>query len=305
MKRIIWLITCVVVSVGLVVTVRAFRSAQHSRVLVSEFESQSKKLDAEIHAAREQLATHTHTAEVLLADLQQAQNQKEKLGSLAIATPPPVSKGLTATSRRELSDLLEKNPDLRALFKQSFKANLAPSYQSLYTKAHLSPQQIDNFEEFMTEAEQDRLDLLAAAKTQGLAANDPALAQMRQQADEKLQSAQKEILGDAGYQELQRFNRQRPLRNFTASLAGLVAQSGEPLAAPQCDQLLDILSSTSHQYLTGGRAELMTVDPKIVIQEAKPILTQVQFSALQANANFLELMKLSVQFYQQKKAAAK
>jgi hypothetical protein len=204
-----------------------------------------------------------------------------------------------------LSDLLEKNPDLRALFKQSFKANLAPSYQSMYASAHLSPEQIDRFEELMTEAEQDRLDLQAAAKTQGLATNDPTLAKTRQQAEEKLQSAQREILGDTGYQELERWNRQRPLRGFTSLLANLVAPSGEPLTAPQCDQLLDILSRTSSQYQAGGQADILTVDSKLAVQEAKPLLTPIQFSALQANANIVELKKLQDQFFRQKKTAAK
>ena len=157
----------------------------------------------------------------------------------------------------------------------------------------------------MTEAEEDRLDVQTTTKAQGLAQNDPAFAKMRQQAEEKLQSAQKEILGDAGYLSLQQYNRLQPLLVFTTSVASDLAYAGNPLSAPQVDLLLDVLGNASNQYQTGGRADPVTVDSKRVLQQAEQTLTPIQFAAVQATTNQIELMKLQKQFYQQKKTDVK
>jgi hypothetical protein len=299
MKRIILVTTVALVSVGLIVAALKYRSARHAHDLASTRSDQGKGLDAEIAKTRDYLATRIHKAEEMQVALQQAQHQKVPTAKTLAESKAP------AQPRRDMADLMETNPSLRALFRQSFRANLGLQFQPFYDRAHLSPEQIEKFESLMTDAEQDKIDLRAAAKTQGLATNDPSLAKMRQQAYEKLQSAQKEILGDAGYQELQRYDRLQPLLGFTTSFGSLVAQTGNPLTASQCDLLLDVLSNASSQYQSGGRADLTTIDSKHVLQQAELILTPIQFAALQANANMIELTKLRAQFFQQKKAAAK
>ena len=270
-------------------------------ITASELANDGKRLAAEIADVRQRLTTRTHEEEDLGAALRQAQIQNGKLSSAPAVNAQPTSK----PPRRDLSDLMEADPALRTLFKQSFRSNLGLQFQLLYDRAHLSSEQIERFEALMTDAEQDRLDLQAATKAQGLAANDPALSKMRQQTEEKLQSAQKEILGDAGYLLLQQYNRQKPLLALTTSVASPVAYTGTPLSAPQVDQLLEVLSNASSQYQTGGRADLTTIDSKRVLQNAERIFTPNQFVALQANSNMIELSKLREQFYQQKKADVK
>jgi len=293
MKRFIWIVTGIVVSASLIVAGLSFRSTQRSRSAICELTERNKRLADEIAYARRRLATRTHEAETFRSSLQQAQSQKEHLSSTGAPKPP----------RQDLADLMEANPALRTLFKQSFRANLGLQFLPWYGRAHLSSEQIEKFEELMTEAEQDRLDLQAIAKAQGLTPKDPSLAKTRQQTDEKLQSAQREILGDAGYQSLQQYNRLQPLLGFTTSFGNLVAYTGTPLSAPQVDQLLDVLGNASNQYQTGGNADLVTIDSKRVVQQAEQFLTPAQFAALQANTNHIELAKLLNQFYEQKKAA--
>jgi hypothetical protein len=305
MKRIIWLVTGIAVSISLIVAVLSLRTAQRSLSVASELANQNKRLAAEIADASQRLAARIRDEETLRSSLQQAQSQKEQLSSAGDAKALATSKAPVQPPRRDLADLMEANPALRTLFKQSFRANLGLRFLSWYKKAHVSPEQIERFEVLMTDAEQDKVDLQAAAKTQGLMANDPSLANVRQQAAEKLRKAQKEILGDASYQSLLQDGRLRPLEGFTMSFASLVAYAGTPVSAPQIDQLLDVLGNASSQYQTGGRANLSTIDTKRMLQQAEPILTPVQYAALKANTNHIELSKLSDQFYQQKKAAAK
>lgn len=296
MKRTVWILTGTIIFTGLIVTWTNMRSAQRTRHMAVELSKRNKSLETKIAAAREQLASHAKDEQNLQTALQEAQARKEPASS-------PTQK--PAPARREMADLMETRPALRALFKQSSRANLILSYQPFYDAAHLSPEQINKFEELMTESEQDKLDLQAAAKAQGLSAKDPALAKMRQLSDEKLQSAQKEILDDAGYQELQRYNRQRPLSGFATSLASLMAYNGDPITAQQCRQLLDALSSASSQFQSGGRVEIGTITTPLVIQQAGQILSPGQLALLQANSNIIVLSKLRDQFYQQKKTVAK
>jgi len=157
----------------------------------------------------------------------------------------------------------------------------------------------------MTEAEQDKLDLNASAKAQGLAAGDPALKKMWQQNDEKLRSAQKEILGETGYQELQRYNRQEPLLSFTTMFALLTSETSTPFTSSQSGKLLNALSTASPSYQNGGNADLTTIDIPSALAQAKQVLSPNQYAALETNFSGLELWKLKEQYYQQKKSAAK
>jgi len=296
MKRFIWIVTGITVSASLIAAMLSFRSAQRSGIAASELANHNKHLSVEIDDARQRLAARTHDVETLL---QQVQSLKEPLVSAGPAKPqlqPP---------RRELADLMEANPALRTLFRQSFRANLGMQFLPWYNRAHLSSEQTEKFEALLTDAEQDRLDLEAAAKTQGLAVDDPSLESVRKQANEKSQSAFKEILGDAGLQSLYQYTRLQPLQGFTMGFARQLARAGNPLSTPQVDQLLDALGNSSNRYQTGGRVGLATIDSKRALQQAELILTPSQFEAFQANANEIELMKLQKQFYQQKKTDAK
>jgi len=296
MKRFIWIVTGITVSASLIAAMLSFRSAQRSGIAASELANHNKHLAVEIDDARQRLAARTHDVETLL---QQVQSLKEPLVSAGPAKPqlqPP---------RRELADLMEANPALRTLFRQSFRANLGMQFLPWYNRAHLSSEQTEKFEALLTDAEQDRLDLEAAAKTQGLAVDDPSLESVRKQANEKMQSAFKEILGDASLQSLHQYTRLQPLQGFTMGFARQLARAGNPLSTPQVDQLLDALGHSSNQYQTGGRVGLTTIDSKRMLQQAERILTPIQFAALQANANQIELVKLQKQFYQQKKTDAK
>jgi len=305
MKRLIWILTGIAISASLIVAIVSFRSAQRSGTAASELANHNKHLAAEIADALQRLALRTQDEEALRLSLQQARSKKEQSSPAAGAKSQAASTAPLEPPRRDLADLMDANPALRTLFKQSVRANLGMQYLPWYGRAHLSSVQIEKFEDLMTEAEQDRLDVQTESRAQGLAPNDPAVAKMQQQAEKKLQSAQKEILGDAGYLSLQQYNRLQPLVGFTTSVASDLAYAGNPLSAPQVDLLLDVLGNASNQYQTGGRADPVTVDSKRVLQQAEQTLTPIQFAAVQATTNQIELMKLQKQFYQQKKTDVK
>jgi hypothetical protein len=200
---------------------------------------------------------------------------------------------------------METRPSLRALFQQSTRANLKLEYLLFYDAAHLTPEQIDKFEELTIESKQDALDLQATAKAQNLAANDPLLAKIKQESDEKHQKAQKEVLGEDGYEVLQRYDRQKGLSGFATFMDSTLAYEGIPMTASQCRQLFDAFSNASPQFQAGGRADIGTVDTSRAILEARRIFSPEQFAVLQPHLRMIELSKLSAEFFRQKKAAAK
>jgi len=294
MKRIVWISVTVLVAASLFIAIQLFFTARNARSLATELHNKDNRLTEQIIAARARLAAATR--ESVPPPPAQARTNTATPHPTATAKPAP---------RRDLADLMEANPALRRLFQQSFRANLGLRFRPFYNVAQLSPEEIDKFEALMTEAEQDKLDLPASAKTQGLGANDPALKKMWQQNDEKLQNTQKEILGEAGYQELQRYNRQEPLLYFNTMLAFLASETSTPLTASQCEKLQKVLSDASPTYQNGGKADLSTIDIPLAMVQAKQVLSPNQYAALDADFSGVVLCKLMDQFYQQKAATAK
>ena len=296
MKRMIWVITAAAIVLSLSVTAVDFGAARRTRAEAAELTRRSEKLEAEIRQARQQLADRMREGEDLGAALRQAVAQKEKpspgLASIAESIPP----------RRPVGELMQVDPAINALVKQSLRAELMLYGGRFYAKARLSPAQIERLQDLKLDAELGKIDLYATAKSQGLADNDPALARMRKEAQERLESAEKELLGDAAFAELKRSESQQPLTNFVMQVARL-APIEEPLTPAQCDQLIDALSNASSQFQKGGAPELSTMDPTVVLQQAAQILTPVQFAALRTIANHIELQQLNRQFFRQKKQA--
>lgn len=294
MKRIIWVITAAAIVLSLSVGVLNFGAARRAEAEAVELARRIEKLDAEIRRARQQLADSVGEGEDLGGALRQTVAQKEK------STPAPE----LAPPLRPLGDLMQADPAMNALVKQWLRAELMLYGRRFYAKAGLSPAQIEKLQDLKLDAELEKIDLYATAKSQGLADNDPVLAKARKDADGRLRSAEKELLGEATFEEMRRAERQLPLTNFVMQVARL-APIEEPLTPAQCDQLLDTLINASSQHQKGGVPDLSTVDPKIVTQQMAKILTPVQFTALRTLTNHIELQKFNSQFFQEKKAAAK
>lgn len=297
MKRPLWIALGLVAAVSLVVAGWSFRSAQRARAAEAELARDRRALDTESAQLHRQLAARREEMERLSTALRE---DRTPPGTPSPAPAAPAS----AAPRRELADLLQADPALRALFRQSTRAELAMRFRPLYLHAQLSPAQIEKFEELMTDAEQGRLDLQAAAKAQGLAANDPALAGLRRSAADELARAQRETLGEEGFQVLQRVDRQEGMVQLLTQVARL-APVEQPLTPTQYQQLLDRFTQASSRYQKGGPVVISELDPEQVTQLSRQVLTPEQFAAMRTQTTHLELQRFMTQFYREKKAAAK
>jgi hypothetical protein len=295
MKTILGIVTTLVVIAALTVAWKSFNSAQRARAAREDLSVKRTRLTADLGVVQRQIEGSNRDEAELRRALQQAQPKPEKS-----AVPPAPSKpAAPSQSGRDLSALMESHPELRAMFKQSFQANLGLRYLPFYRTANLSPDQIQKFETAMTEAEQDRIDLQAIAKTQGLANSDPAIAKLRQQSEEKLKAAQSEALGDAGYQQLLDYKRKEPLIGFVQGAVGLSASTPNPFTAAQAEQMLNTLASASASYQTGTAANVANVDWPKALRELQTVLPPAQFASVKANSKNGEVLLLMNKFYQQ------
>ena len=151
----------------------------------------------------------------------------------------------------------------------------------------------------MAENELQRLDLRATAFEQKLAESGPLITALRQQQENKLTAAQRALMGESGYHQLQQFGRVQPLVGLAREVASLVANTSEPLTASQHEQLLYIMANASGKYQAGGNANATSIDWSQAMPQAARILSPAQLVALRASSRIAETMKLVKQFYRQ------
>jgi hypothetical protein len=227
----------------------------------------------------------------------------------AIAEPRPAVITLDAQkaaamdiiARTPFGDIvLEKNPELQARYLRTRRMELAASYGPFWAAEKLTDAQVERFNLLMVEATERALDLKSTMRAQGLAETDPAIVALRQQAEEKMRAAQREVLGDAGFTRLQEYERLLPVRHFVDALAGGLAFTESPLSATQAGQLVQVLGDASEQYRHGGNAPSLhpasfivtpllqrqpvrePIDTARALVQAKAILSPLQFVRFEA-----------------------
>jgi hypothetical protein len=148
------------------------------------------------------------------------------------------------------------------------------------------------------------LELTAITQKQGVAANDPAIQKMRQESDAKLTAAQQEILGEAGYQQLQEFNRSAPAVSLISDMGSMVVDHSSPLTESAALRLRAVMANASPTYRAGGKVDPQGLDWPVVLTQSQTFLNPSQLAALRAEAQLPAVFALMKQYYQQQDAAA-
>jgi len=271
--------------ISLVLAWAALQSARRAEATAAAMAESQSSLDASIKAARGRMAASRQKEAVLRAALKAAQVRQSTASTVRKTPAGPNRAALIAT-----------NPKVRAAYVRSFRANLTMKFLPLYHKLALSPAQIEKFEDLMTESEQEKLDLQAAAQSQGLAVSDPAMAALQQQQNEQLCGGEVELLGNAGYQELQQFDRIQPLEDPITRMAYAVAETA-PITQSQVDQLLNVLANASGKFQAGGPADPISIDWPTALPQAGQILNVTQYANFKAAAQIAQVMALVNQYY--------
>ncbi|HUR60513.1 MAG TPA: hypothetical protein VM029_22525 [Opitutaceae bacterium] len=152
-----------------------------------------------------------------------------------------------------LRDLMSK-PEVQALVTAQQKSAMEVRYAALFKNLNLSPEQTEKLKTLLAERQATPLDVMEAARTQGIDQRDnpQAFRKMVQDARNEVDLSIKSLLGESGFAQLQTFDQTMPQRTVVNELQQRLSYTNTPLNAAQGEQLVQILASTAPQRGPGN-----------------------------------------------------
>jgi hypothetical protein len=248
-------------------TDRAAAEAQGRRL---ELAAKARRLQATISAEEKNLADAQH----VLAEL--------RVRSAKLA-PAPKKDGPPSLNDRVREAGLH-DPKFQNLELAAGRIGLTPLYGALFEQLGLTVERADRLRDLLAKRGERNSDVAAVAASQGLKGNDPALARLRQESDAEFAGEVRALLGEAGFQVFQGYERSIEARNFISEFAGWAPILTAPLAADQAEQLTAALAQTSLEYQTGGRVSLLNIDWPAAMAAAAKILSEEQLAVFKIGA---------------------
>jgi len=161
------------------------------------------------------------------------------------------------------------------------RAWFALSNARLNQRLNLSADMARQFEDLEVTHELRLEDIAAEERTQGLAADDPAIQALRSQENFQFAQAEADLLSPEELQTAQNYDRLAAGYMWADAVAGNVFDSGAPLSGKQADALAQIVANNSPSYQNGGPALSRDANFQGVLQQAQNILSPDQLAGLQ------------------------
>jgi hypothetical protein len=207
----------------------------------------------------------------------------EKAAGAKTGTAAP-TKALSSVADEQLSAFIqkereaEKDPQIQLLQRAARRAKSVATFGLLFRTLGLSPDQIEKFQDNVGRRQEQMADLLAVVGELGLTLSDPGPARFWGKIAPEYQAAQKELLGDAGYRQLQDYERASDTRGLVGRMAGVATVTGVPFTTEQVEQFTRLLKDANSDYRTGGNAYLFKIDWSMVDAQAGAILSEAQLN---------------------------
>ncbi len=140
-----------------------------------------------------------------------------------------------------------EQPEMQRLVAVQQKAALDARYSALFKSLNLTPEQLDKFKNLLVEKRTAMMDVMAAAREQGInprtdrAAFDKLVSDAQAEVDASIRST----VGDAGFNQYQDFEKTVPQRNVVNQLEQRLSYSSTPLTSAQSEQMVAILAATA------------------------------------------------------------
>lgn len=178
------------------------------------------------------------------------------VSSAVAQNPQGAARGQGRFNRRNgptnLSTLLE-NPEFNKLWTDQQKARINSTYGALFKNLNLTPEQTAQFQNLLAERQMSMLDVLSAARAEGITGRDQ-IGNLMQQASSQIDSQIQSLLGPDGYSQYTNYLQTMPQRNQVNQLQTLLVTSGAtPLQDYQTQQLTQILAQNSAASSSGQR----------------------------------------------------
>ena len=255
----------------------------------------ARELEARWAQAREQRAVLERAlrdAAMLAAAARQSRDalQSELAGLRRPVTP---NRPTTAEVKRagddfpfSLKEVLEKDPKLQAMHLAAQRLIHRRQYDAFCRALGLTPEQTGKFMDAELAHDERLLDIDSTIHGQQLAEDDPAVVTLRKAADDELRAQQAELLGDAGYHQLEAYERTQPARAQTNVLAGRLALTDTPLTSEQADALTQVIANASNGYRAGGNVDVLDEFKEALANPAwrDPVPDNIDWAAVRENA---------------------
>jgi hypothetical protein len=267
----------------------AFDAHQKAEAALAALAHKDATVAAGIHDAETSLAAEEHDRAEIQAALTAL--QAKQAAAKAAAKPPGPLPPDEAVA-------LARDPKLLALFVRSFRATLYERYGLIYQSLKLPPEQIEKLTDVFARQQQERFEIRAAARAQGLPDTDPEIMAMQQQVVDKANAEKLAVLGEDGTKQFDQLYQAITFAPMLSDMSSFVALSSTPLTTQQSADLLQILGNASAHDKTSGQAQPATLDWTAALQQAQGILSPPQLAALKVESELAEAMKLKTQYYQ-------
>lgn len=272
--KIIFSLACIALALGagwLRFDLRAKR-LEAERALAAT-EARRDQVNADIRRAEKRTTAATEERDRAQAAAKAAATSSaSKPAAGAVRTPPAGQPGAA------LRDALQNDPRLQNLQLAVSQAKLTATYQPLSDQLKLPEAQQAQFFAALRKRSEAEFDLRLTTEAQHLNDKDPVVLKLRQQAADEFRAAGTAALGEAGWRQLEAYERAVPMREFVNEVAGAMAINGVVLTAGQGDTLVDVLANASPAYRQGGTAIPRTIDWDMALGNARGVLTDAQFT---------------------------
>jgi hypothetical protein len=276
MKAVIIVAAGVIVAVAARVTVDSARRASDSESALAAIARKEAGVDTQIRRMEGRLAA----AEKDQINLQSTLDGLKKSVAAVVksqAAVPARKQSVDVALQQKIRDFRnDPKEQLRQLAAR--RLALGSIYGPLFRSLGLSPAQSERFLDVTLKGEERQMDLSAVMRSQGLAEDDPTVIKLRADSDAELQTAQRELLGEAEFRQAQDYGRTSVVRELVSGLAGAAAVAGTPITAQQAEQLTYLLANSSGHYRSGGPAEVAEIEWDKIDTPARAILSESQLT---------------------------
>lgn len=147
------------------------------------------------------------------------------------------------------------NPEYQKLMALQQKGMLDGRYAALFKSLKLTPQQLENFKRLLVEKQTSLMDVLAAARAQGLdpRADPDAVRQLISGAQAEIDESIKTAIGDGAYSQYKDYETTLPYRNMVSQLEQRLSYSSTPLTDTQSQEMLRIFAETAPAPAAGAQ----------------------------------------------------
>jgi hypothetical protein len=148
------------------------------------------------------------------------------------------------------------NPEFQKLMAIQMKGRIVQTYGALFKALNLSPEQLNQFQGLLADKQQAMLDVMQAAREQGISPrSDPdGFKSLVNTAINQSDTAIQQALGDAAYQQYQQYQQSLPERNTVNSLQQSLSYTQTPLTDDEASQMIGVLQQTQPQRAGNGTA---------------------------------------------------